>query len=78
LRPGWTLDAFPAPVSELPIAECGELCPETCFDKLGVGGRQRVLGGQASMGPAGRLVGRLKRAKFGDQPISQCGGLIVR
>jgi hypothetical protein len=56
-------------VSGSPIAEFCELCPEPCFDKFGVGGRQRVLGGQAPIGPAGRLVGGLKAVEFGDQPI---------
>jgi hypothetical protein len=77
-RPRWALDGFPKPVSDPPIAECRELCAEACFDKLGVGGHQRILGGQASMGPARRPIGGLKRAEFGDQPISQCGGLIIR
>ena len=62
--------------SRWPIAECGELCPEACFDKVGVGGRQRVLNGQAAKGPTGGLVGGLKGVKFGDQPIPQQCGLI--
>jgi hypothetical protein len=61
------LDGLRRPVSEPPIVECRELCPEACLDKLGVGGRQRILGGQAPLGPAGRLVGGLKGVELGDQ-----------
>ena len=76
LRPWPALDGLRQPVSGPPIAECRELCPEACFDKVGVGGRQRVLGGQAPMGPAGGLLGGLKAVEFGDQPIPQRRGLI--
>jgi hypothetical protein len=63
-------------VTEPAIAKCRELCLEACFDKDGVGARQRVLGGQAPMGPARRVVGGLKGVEFSDQPIPQCCGLI--
>jgi hypothetical protein len=36
-----------------------------------IGGRQRVLGGQAPMAPAGCFVGGLEGVEFGDQPIPQ-------
>jgi hypothetical protein len=78
LRSWPALHGLPQPVNGPAIAENCELCPEARFDKVGVGGCQRVLDGQASMGPAGRLVGGLKGVEFGDQPMSQCGGLIVR
>ena len=64
------------PIAGPPIAECGELCPEPCFDKVGVGRRQSVLNGQAAKGPTGGLVGGLKGVKFGDKPIPQQRGLI--
>jgi hypothetical protein len=57
LRSRPALDGLPQPVSGPPIVERREPCPEACFDKVGIGGRQRVLGGQAPVGPAGRLVG---------------------
>jgi hypothetical protein len=47
-----------------------------CFEKFGIGGRQRILGGQAPMGLTGRLVGGLKCVEFGDEPIPQHRGLI--
>ena len=76
LRRRQASDGLPQPVSGPPIAECRELCPEACFDKFGVGGRQRVLGGQAPMGPAGGLLGGLKTVEFGDQALPQRRRLI--
>ena len=58
------------------IAKCRKPCPEACFDEFGVGGRQRVLGGQASVGPGGRFVSGLKVAELGHQPIPQRRRLI--
>ena len=53
----WVLGGLPQPISGLPVAECRDLRPEAGFDQFGIFGRQRVLGGQAPVGPAGRLVG---------------------
>jgi hypothetical protein len=76
LRSRPALDGLPRHVSGPAIAETRELPPEACFNKVGVGGRQRVLGGQTPMGPIGRLVAALKAVEFRDEPISQRGGLI--
>jgi hypothetical protein len=60
-RRGQALDGLPQPVRGLPIAELRELSREkACFDKVGVGGPQRVLGGRAPMGPADRPVADLR------------------
>jgi hypothetical protein len=37
---------------------------KTRFDHVGVGGRQRVLGGQSPKGPTGGLLGGLKAVEF--------------
>jgi hypothetical protein len=39
LRAWRALEGLPRTVIGPPIAECRELCPEACFDKVGVGGR---------------------------------------
>jgi len=67
LRPGLALDGLRQPVSGPPIVEFREPCPEACLDKLGVGGRQRVLGRQAPVGPDGGFVGGLEGVELGDQ-----------
>jgi hypothetical protein len=65
------LDGFQRQVTGQAVAKIRELEPKACFDKFGVGGCQRIFGGQAPMGPAGGFVGGLKGMEFRDQPISQ-------
>jgi hypothetical protein len=69
LRP--PLDGRPEPVSRPPIAEGREPSRRSLPRQIGIGGRQRVFGGQAPTRPAGRLVGGLKGVEFGHQPIPQ-------